>query len=142
MNGPFKYLGGSREPTTISRIANVLFNHTLVRFVNYLIIEIYSFKDIHQKNRKSWNGKFGNFCWIPQATTYKMLHLTNFLYHLGLEELGVQEFIDEKHFKGGKLIQISWANSANFLYKLEKEKKINTGRFTLVIFRRSMKYVD
>ena len=55
--------------------------------------------------------------------TYEMLHLTNFLYHLGLEELGVQEFIDEKHFKGGKLIQISWANSANFIYKLEKNKK-------------------
>ena len=76
-------------------------------------------------------------------TTYELLLLlTYFLYHLGLEELGVQEFIDEKHFKGGKLIQIIWANSANFIYKLEKEKKIYTGRFTLVIFRRSMKYVD
>ena len=68
---------------------------------------------------------------------YEMLHLTNFFYHLGLEELGVQEFIDEKHFKGGKLIQISWANSANFVFTSLKK-----GRFTLVIFRRSMQNVN
>ena len=145
MNWTFKYLGGSKEPTTISRIANVFFNHTLVRFVNYLIIEIYS---LSKYIKKIGNREMGNLEIFVESrkllyTTYELLLLlTYFLYHLGLEELGVQEFIDEKHFKGGKLIKIIWATSANFIYKFEKEKKIYTGRFTLVIFRRSMKYVD
>ena len=57
MNWTFKYLGGSKEPTTISRIANVLFNHTLVRFVNYLIIEIYS---LSKYIKKIGNREMGN----------------------------------------------------------------------------------
>ena len=61
--------------------------------------------------KKIGNREMGNLEIFVESRkllfTYEMLHLTNFLYHLGLEELGVQEFIDEKHFKGGKLIQIS-----------------------------------
>ena len=87
----------------------MLFNHTLVRFVNYLIIEIYS---LSKYIKKIGNREMGNFEIFVESrkllyTTYELLLLlTYFLYHLGLEELGVQEFIDEKHFKGGKLIQI------------------------------------
>ena len=87
----------------------MLFNHTLVRFVNYLIIEIYS---LSKYIKKIGNREMGNLEIFVESrkllyTTYELLLLlTYFLYHLGLEELGVQEFIDEKHFKGGKLIQI------------------------------------
>ena len=87
----------------------MLFNHTLVRFVNYLIIEIYS---LSKYIKKIGNREMGNLEIFVESrkllyTTYELLLLlTYFLYHLGLEELGVQEFIDEKHFKGGKLIKI------------------------------------
>ena len=87
----------------------MLFNHTLVIFANYLIIEIYS---LSKYIKKIGNREMGNLEIFVESrkllyTTYELLLLlTYFLYHLGLEELGVQEFIDEKHFKGGKLIQI------------------------------------